>query len=133
MKAPLSTNALRLLRTLHQEGAYGPAWAVTDARLAELTDLPVRTIIDLARELLEAKILIIALCHGKKGRFLVRPGDDSKAVQVCVKDYLKTLHSRAIGNHDRYRLVKDAWDCYELARRQGYDGQLTLDLPGDAA
>ena len=129
MKVPLSPNALRLLEALHREAAYGPAWAVKQATLAELIDRPVREIVILAAELLEAGILVLATCGDPPGCFLLRLEDDLTPAQT----YLKSLRQRALSVLGRYRLVKGAIEHYELQRRRGLDGQLTLDLPGDAA
>jgi len=67
MGDPLGTAATRLLATLRETGADSPDTAAPDHLLARLSHLPHREIIDAARELLNAGVLVLA---GPCGRWL---------------------------------------------------------------
>lgn len=63
----LSTEALRLLAVLREQGATARLKSLPDRTLAELTSLPARDIIDVADELLAHGFLVLA---GGDGRWL---------------------------------------------------------------
>lgn len=123
----LSNNAARLLGVLRQHDATAPPRAMTDARLAELTHLPEREIIDAAGELLESGQLVIARTTAPYGRYLLSPGDDLAEAE----HYLHTLTSRAIAIFRRRRAVKR---CLALYRDQAaYGGQVSDRSSTDAS
>lgn len=65
MSDSLSPAAVSVLEALRRAGATAEYRAVTDARLADSTGLPERDIIDAARELLDAGVLVLAAGRGR--------------------------------------------------------------------
>lgn len=115
----LSTAAVRLLSALRRHGARSSEAALTDARLAELTHLPEREIIDAAAELLAAGVLCLA---GPRGRWL---GSLPEA-----RRYRDALRRRGRAVLHRLQLVDSAIRRAEAGRSPDDLGQLALPLEG---
>lgn len=121
-RPPLSNPALRLLGVLRQQSAHAPDAALTDERLAALTRLPKRLLVDLAGELLEHGYLVIATCGPRPGRFLLAPdGDLAPAYR-----YQHELRGRAIAIMRRRKALSAAIRLAESRRSPDSTGQLSL-------
>lgn len=119
-----SVGALRLLRALYAAGAHGPQAAVTDARLAELTGLPVREIIDRARELMHCGVPVGANTSGARGRWLPRAGNDEDL--AALRRYHADLVERGRAVLGRAAALKAAIDRFALTHQVDPTGQHRL-------
>jgi len=118
-KPELSPAARGLLLELQiQRDRHGAAMMVTDKQLAASLRVSVRSIVDLAGELIDAGHLVPASCDTKNpGRCLLKPGDDL----TPAREYLKVLRTRGVKVLWRRRRFRDAL-------RAAGAGQLSLPL-----
>ena len=106
----MTAKTLRLIGALRQCKAVSSESAVTDRRIAPMTGLSRRELVDLPREAARLDVAILATCgesrEGRrgKGRYLC---DDPAAVRRHGED----LHRRAAHIHER------AWAMIRLAER----------------
>lgn len=125
--APLSTGACTLLAALRAH-AHSVLAAQTDRRLAELTGLPQRDLVEYALELLEHGYIVVASCAHPMGRYLVDPVTATDRELDDARIYADKLDKRGVRVLHRARELRRAIEQSEQARRQRADGQLNLDL-----
>lgn len=115
----LSPRARGLLLELElQRGRRGVGVMVTDKELAKMLRVPVRALVDLAGELIDAGHLVTASCGtSNPGRCLLKRGDDL----APAVEYLKVLRGRGVKVLWRRRRFRDAL-------RAAGAGQLNLPL-----
>lgn len=120
---PMSQGAVRLLRALREHGATRRAAALTDARLAELTGLAARELVDLSFELIEHGWLVLAETVAPPGRWLLEPGADLAPARA----YLDSLQERSVAIFRRRAAVRACIERYEsLAQTAAPGAQLGL-------
>lgn len=96
----ISERARRVLSVLHEARADAPERAITDREIARRAGVPIREVIDLAEELVEIDVAVLATCGKKrtgtagKGRFICKRPD-------WVRLYAEQLHKRAKSIHGR--------------------------------
>jgi len=128
--AQCSVDAIKVLAALDAREAYSPARAITDKKLAALTGLPERDIIDLTGALIDAGLPIVALTVPPFGRYIVLPGD--KDGRLAARKHEKDLHHRAGKIHVRANGLGKGLDDYDHHDRPADStGQLALGLPAD--
>lgn len=123
--SPLSPRAELLLQTFIRLGAFDAANAVTDARLAKMTGIPKRDVIDVRDELLDAGHLVVARTVKPKGSFIdmgIPASEESGHYQDSLESRGKKILVRAS------RVGKIRYDRNIIAKPMDDRGQATLGL-----
>lgn len=92
---PLSPSACELLDYLRRL-AHRPDRSRTDAAIAADLDLPERSIVDLADELLRAGHLVVARVSAPAGRWLLIPERAGEPEWTEARGYVASLHDRGV-------------------------------------
>ena len=121
-------NAQRLLVYL-QRFAPRPDIARTDEVISRALEIPERTVIELADELLQAGHMIVASVTFPAGRWLLTE-DAPDEYWLKARKYADGLTSRAIQIHARAKHAKSAMEVMEQRRRVRTNGQANLFGPG---
>lgn len=118
----VSERAMKVLAVLEGGGACSPAAAMTDAEIARRTGIPCRDIIDLALELAEIDVAVLASCgssrEGRAGKGRYLECDPAK-----VRAHGEALHRRAATIHRRGWMFKRLANRMEAKRKVETNGQ----------
>lgn len=122
-----SVEAIRVLAALDARQAYSQTCAMTHAKIASLTGLQARAIVDLTGELIRAGVPVATSCAKPQGCWIAH------AEMQHFRRNRKAQQTRGVRNLLRARDMKrccELWDQH--ARPADSTGQLALGLPAAA-